>query len=271
MDNIIKYGNIFLKLEENEKNIFIRRISKNHLLFIGKLKPTSNIFQFNIHHYKAKDLITKLFGNNYLIKMYLMNENLDNFDKFQASTISENFLMEFNYDNITSILDIIMAIKPYTKSPTKSQIMSKLEKLDLKKSKKISIDIIKEFEKHYKENVIQPTTKLNDNGDIISYIYSNQYNDSYLNEDIIKKRIYNTKIFSTSKYGIVYFEHEKQIRYDYIYYDENSAKNIQIFIDIYNNYLKNCSNNCENNDCDCIKNKKYDKLLEYTSEIDMPN
>jgi hypothetical protein len=178
--------------------------------------------------------------------------------------------MEFNYDNITSILDIIMAVKPYTKSPTKSQIISKLGKLDLNKSKKIPIDIIREFEKHYKENVIQPTTKLNDNGHIISYIYSNQYNNS-LNEEIRKKRIYNTKIFLTSKYGMVYFEEEKLIRHDYIYYDEISSKNVQTFIHICNNYVKNCTNNCENNECDCIKNKKYDKLLEYNSEIDMPN
>ena len=99
--------------------------------------------------------------------------------------------------------------------------------------KKISNDIIEKFEKHYKENVIQPIITVNAYGEIISYIYSIQSDFKGKN---YKKRVYEIKTYDghnylTSKYRMVYMEipNNKQIRYDYMFYNEQHHKHIQTF------------------------------------------
>lgn len=105
--------------------------------------------------------------------------------------------------------------------------------------KKISKGVIENFEKHYKENVIQPTTELNCHGDKITFIYSNR---SDLKGKKFLNRVYRYKSgckagSMSSKYGMVYMEfpNNKQIRYDYIFYDENCEKTIQTFFNVEKN------------------------------------
>ena len=122
--------------------------------------------------------------------------------------------------------------------------------------KKIPNDVIENFEKHYTENVIQPITKVNGIGEIISYIYSNQ---SKLTEENYTKRVYkgtldNGHHYWTSKYGMVYFEIHKQIRYDYMFYDEQQEKQITTFA-IVNTNSDNCNYIFENNN-NCVINTK---------------
>ena len=71
-----------------------------------------------------------------------------------------------------------------------------------KEVSKIQKEIIENFEDHYKKNVIQPTIELNYYGDVISHIYS-------------------------EKYGMVYMDECRQIRYDYR--DEERKEIIQTF------------------------------------------
>ena len=86
-----------------------------------------------------------------------------------------------------------------------------------KEVSKIQKEMIENFEDHYKKNVIQPTITLNYYGDIISYIYS--------------KKLYNTKLNKTAtRYGMVYMDQHRQIRYDYVFYDEEKEEIIQTFI-----------------------------------------
>ena len=98
--------------------------------------------------------------------------------------------------------------------------------------KKIPNDVIENFENHYTENVIQPITEVNDNGEWVSYIYSNQ---STLTEENYKKRVYKGTMddgyhYWTSKYSMVYFEipNNRQIRYNYMFYDEQQEKISQL-------------------------------------------
>lgn len=95
---------------------------------------------------------------------------------------------------------------------------------------KIPKDIIENFEKDYKENVIQPTTEVNCDGHIVSYIRSLSGNREDLKN---KKRVYkrtadNGYDYYSPKYSAVYFEipNNKQIMYSYIFYDEEGWKEI---------------------------------------------
>ena len=124
--------------------------------------------------------------------------------------------------------------------------------------KKIPNNVIENFEKHYTENVIQPITNVNEIGQIISYIYSNQ---SKLTEENYTKRVYkgtldNGHHYWTSKYGMVYIEipNNKQIRYDYMFYDEQQEKQITTFA-IVNTNSDNCNYIFENNN-NCVINTK---------------
>ncbi len=122
--------------------------------------------------------------------------------------------------------------------------------------KKIPNDVIENFKKHYTENVIQPITDVNELGEIISYIYSNQ---STLTEENYTKRVYrgtgdNGHHYFTSKYGMVYFEINKLIRYDYMFYDEQQEKEITTFA-IVNANSDNCHYIFENNN-NCVIDTK---------------
>jgi hypothetical protein len=119
---------------------------------------------------------------------------------------------------------------------------------------KLSTSVIENFEKNFKENVIQPITTLNDYGEIISYVYSNQ---STFVENNNKKRVVCYSNLWTARYGMVYFQ-GNCFRYDYVY-DETIL--FQSFTHVHNNFVEKCKKSCENNNCDCIINKTYDKLL----------
>jgi len=86
-----------------------------------------------------------------------------------------------------------------------------------KEVSKIQKEVIENFEDHYKKNAIQPTITLNYYGDIISYIYS--------------ENVYTTKLNKTAqRNGMVYMDKCKQIRHDYVFYDEEKEEIIQTFI-----------------------------------------
>lgn len=111
--------------------------------------------------------------------------------------------------------------------------------------KKISNDIIENFEKHYKENVIQPTICVNCDGNIISYIYSNQGNTSGKHyEKRVYKRTVNGYDELGHKYGMVYMDipNNKQIRYNYVFYDGQQEKEITTFATMNDYYT--CDNCC---------------------------
>lgn len=106
----------------------------------------------------------------------------------------------------------------------------------MQETRKIPKDIIEKFENEYKENVIQPTITLNGFGDIISYIYSKETSrDAKLKftEKTYARRMYKTKstMEVIGKYGMVYMAKQKIIRYDYIFYDEQSENIVQTFFD----------------------------------------
>ena len=108
--------------------------------------------------------------------------------------------------------------------------------------KKIPNEVIKNFEEHYKENVLQPTTKQNIHGQFVTCIYSlssaREGKDFYKRACEIKT---NQSNYFLSKYGMVFMEFpndpdKTHFRYDYIYYDNYGTIE-------YNTFVKsNCTN-----------------------------
>ena len=106
----------------------------------------------------------------------------------------------------------------------------------MQETRRIPKDIIKQFENEYKENVIKPTITLNGFGDIISYVYSKETSRDAkltLTDKIYARRMYHTKstMEVIGKYGIVYMEKLKIIRYDYMFYDEIYENMVQTFFE----------------------------------------
>lgn len=102
--------------------------------------------------------------------------------------------------------------------------------------KKIPNEVKKNFEEHYKENVIQPITKQNIHGQFVTCIYSlsnaREGKDFYKRACEIKT---NQSNYFLSKYGLLFMEFpndpdKTHFRYDYIYYDEYGMKEYMNFV-----------------------------------------
>ncbi len=97
---------------------------------------------------------------------------------------------------------------------------------------KISNKLIDDFEKHYNENVIQPTSSFNDAGHRVTYVYSNQGNTpgKFANR-CYTGRCESGYVYVCARYGMVYMEtpNNKCIRHDYVFFDQSGARQIQTF------------------------------------------
>jgi hypothetical protein len=103
--------------------------------------------------------------------------------------------------------------------------------------KKIPNEVIKNFEEHYKENVLQPITTQNIHGQFVTYIYSlssaREGKDYYKRACEIKTT--DEDYYFLSKYGMVFMEfpnepNKTHFRYDYIYYDEYGMIEYNTFV-----------------------------------------